>query len=433
MKLWVFDLSRQERRTMAACFSGWALDAFDVQIFSFVIPALIASWGMTRAQAGYLGTVALVFSAIGGALAGVLSDRIGRVRVLQLTVVWFAFFTFASGFAQDFGQLLVLRALQGLGFGGEWAAGAVLMSEIIRPAYRGRAAGTVHSGFAAGWGAAALVFAVVFSWLPQDYAWRCLFWTGLLPAVLAIVIRRFVSESETFNKVKADLDAPVVSAWGVFRPPLLKRTVASCVFAVGMQGGYYAVVTWLPTYLKSERHLSVLGTGTYLAVVIVGAFLGFLLGAHCADALGRKKTLMTFGILSAAMVCVYMFAPLSDSTMLVLGFPLGLFANAMFAPTGAFYAELFPTELRGTGQGFAYNLGRGVGAFFPALIGMLASSMSLGAAIGIYTVSAYGIAIVALLFLPETRGIDLATSAGGKGDAHDHSQFSFPDAFNEPV
>ncbi|MBL7250183.1 MFS transporter [Alloalcanivorax marinus] len=407
MKLWISDLNKQERRTMSACFGGWALDAFDVQIYSFVIPTLVAVWGMTRAEAGYLGTVALVFSAVGGAVAGRLSDRIGRVQVLKLTVAWFALFTFLSGFAQNFEQLLVLRALQGLGFGGEWAAGAVLMSEIIRPQYRGRAAGTVHSGFAVGWGGAALVYALVFSLVPQEYAWRCLFWLGILPAFLIVVIRRYVKESDTFEEKAKRISAHKVSALAIFKPPLLRKTLASSLFAIGMQGGYYAVVTWLPTYLKTERNLSVLGTGSYLAVVIIGAFLGFLLGAHCADALGRKKTLMTFGILSAAMVCLYMFAPLSNSAMLILGFPLGLFANAMFAPTGAFYAELFPTELRGTGQGFAYNLGRGVGAFFPALVGLLSATMPLGMAIGIYTVGAYGIAIIALLFLPETQGVAL--------------------------
>lgn len=412
MKFWISDLNKQERRTMSACFGGWALDAFDVQIYSFVIPTLVAVWGMTRAEAGYLGTVALVFSAVGGAVAGRLSDRIGRVQVLKLTVAWFAFFTFLSGFAQNFEQLLVLRALQGLGFGGEWAAGAVLMSEIIRPKYRGRAAGTVHSGFAVGWGGAALVYALVFSLVPQEYAWRCLFWLGILPAFLIVVIRRYVKESETFEEKAKQTSTHKISALGIFKPPLLRKTLASSLFAIGMQGGYYAVVTWLPTYLKTERNLSVLGTGSYLAVVIVGAFLGFLLGAHCADALGRKKTLMTFGILSAAMVCLYMFAPLSNSAMLILGFPLGLFANAMFAPTGAFYAELFPTELRGTGQGFAYNLGRGVGAFFPALVGLLSATMPLGMAIGIYTVSAYGIAIVALLFLPETQGVALDQESG---------------------
>lgn len=417
MKVWWLELNKRERRTMGACFGGWALDAFDVQIYSFAIPALITAWGMTKAQAGYVGTVALLFSALGGWIAGTLSDRFGRVKILQLTVLWFALFTFLSGFAQNYEQLLILRSLQGLGFGGEWAAGAVLMSETIRPAFRGRAAGTVHSGFAVGWGAAALVFALVFSLAPQELAWRMLFWIGLLPAVLVVYVRRFVSESDTFTQaqasaassLKAGLRPVRANPLQIFRRPLLRTTIVSSLFAVGLQGGYYAVVTWLPTYLKVERGLSILGTSSYLAVVIVGAFLGFLYGAHCADALGRRKTIMLFGVLSTIIVIVYTMIPISNGAMLALGFPLGFCANAMFAPTGAFYAELFPTEVRGTGQGFCYNFGRGMGALFPALIGLLSNSLPLGLAIGIYTVGAYGVAILALLFLPETRGTELTS------------------------
>ncbi len=408
MKGWWQDLTVCERRTMTACFGGWALDAFDVQIYSFTIPALIATWGMTTAQAGYVGTIALVFSALGGWMAGALSDRFGRVRTLQITVVWFAIFTFLSGFATDYHQLLFLRSLQGLGFGGEWAAGAVLMAEVIRPAFRGRAAGTVHSGFAVGWAAAALLFAILFSFLPQEQAWRVMFWMGVLPALLVIYIRRFVDESEAFKTSRHA--APKIGfshVFAIFRPDLIRTTIMSSLFAIGLQGGYYAVVTWLPTYLKTQKGLSVLSTGSYLGVIIFGAFCGFLAGAHLADWIGRRRTFLLFAILSTIVVCVYTFVPINNPTMLVLGFPLGFCANAMFAPTGAFYAELFPTALRGTGQGFCYNLGRGVGAFFPALVGLLSTKLPLGTAIGIYTAGAYGLAITALMFLPETRGRDI--------------------------
>ncbi len=408
MKVWWQDLTVPERRTMTACFGGWALDAFDVQLYSLAIPALIATWGMTNAQAGYVGTTALLFSALGGWIAGALSDRFGRVRTLQITVVWFAIFTFLSGFATDWHQLLFLRSLQGLGFGGEWAAGAVLMAEVIRPAFRGRAAGTVHSGFAVGWAAAAVLFAILFSILPQDQAWRVMFWMGLLPALLVIYIRRFVDESEAFETSRQAAPKVGFSHFiAIFRPDLLRTTIVSSLFAVGLQGGYYAVVTWLPTYLKTQKGLSVLGTGSYLAVIIFGAFCGFLAGAHLADWIGRRRTFLLFAVLSTIVVCVYTFVQIDNATMLVLGFPLGFCANAMFAPTGAFYAELFPTALRGTGQGFCYNFGRGVGAFFPALVGLLSVKLPLGTAIGIYTVGAYGLAIVALMFLPETRGRDI--------------------------
>jgi MFS family permease len=138
MFAWFTELTKREKRTFWACLGGWSVDAMDTQMYPLAIPALIALWGMTKGQAGILATAALIVAAIGGWMAGVLADRIGRVRVLQLTIPWFAAFTFLSGFTQSFWQLLLTRSLQGLGFGGEWAAGAVLLSETIDPRVRGR-------------------------------------------------------------------------------------------------------------------------------------------------------------------------------------------------------------------------------------------------------------------------------------------------------
>ena len=134
---WYRELQPGEKRTFWACFGGWTLDAMDVQIFSFAIPAIIATFAITNADAGLIGTATLLSSAFGGWFAGALSDRFGRVRTLQITIVWFAFFTFLCGFAQNYAQLFIFRALMGLGFGGEWAAGAVLMGEVIRAQHRG--------------------------------------------------------------------------------------------------------------------------------------------------------------------------------------------------------------------------------------------------------------------------------------------------------
>jgi hypothetical protein len=144
---WMGALETQERRVLQACIGGWALDAMDVQLYSFVIPALIATWGITGEQAGLLGTVALLVSAFGGWLAGWFADRYGRVRALQLAILWFAVFTFLSGLAQNYSQLFAARAFLGLGFGGEWAAGAVLLGEVIRPEHRGKALGVMHAGW----------------------------------------------------------------------------------------------------------------------------------------------------------------------------------------------------------------------------------------------------------------------------------------------
>ena len=356
---WVARLTERERSTLIATFAGWMLDGLDVMAYSFVVPTLLVSWNMTKGQAGMLGTSALLISSMGGWLAGVLADRYGRVRVLQLTIVWFALFTFLSGFTQTFTQLLTVRGLQGLGFGGEWAVGSVLMGESIRTKYRGKAVGTVQGGWAIGWGISALCYTVFFSLLPSELAWRAMFWIGILPALLVFYIRKHVPETEAFQH------AHIVRRGGamrIFAPAILRTTLLASLVSLGAQGGYYAITTWLPLYLKSTRGLTTLDTGRYLAVVIAGSFMGYMTAAYLTDRLGRKGTLILFAACSLLTVISYTNAPIGNSVMLILGFPLGFFASGTFSPMGAFLTELFPTPLRASGQGFSYNLGRGAGA-----------------------------------------------------------------------
>jgi MFS family permease len=404
----VSDLNVNERRTLVACFGGWALDSFDVNLYALVIPTLLVTLNFTMAEAGILATVALLLSAAGGWITGTLADKYGRVRVLQVTILWFAVFTFLAGFCSTFSQFFVVRALQGLGFGGEWAAGAVLIGEVIQSKYRGRAVGLVQSGWAVGWGGATLVFAIVFSLLPQDIAWRVLFWTGLLPALLVIYIRRFVNEPEIFEKSRVDdKDGVLTKIFAIFSRENIRLTILTSLLTTGAQGGYYAVNTWLPTFLRTERKLTALGSSGYLAFVILGAFCGFLAGAWLADLIGRKRTFLVMSVCAGLVIMIYMLAPIDNRTMLVLGFPLGFFANGIFAPMGAYLTELFPTNRRATNQGFSYNAGRAVGAFFPGIIGYLGQTMGLGVAIGTFTAIAYLLLLVALLMLPETLGRDL--------------------------
>jgi MFS family permease len=335
------------------------------------------------------------------------ADRFGRVKVLQLTIVWFAFFTFLSGFANGFTQLLIFRGLQGLGFGGEWAVGSVLIGETIRSEYRGRAVGTVQGGWAIGWGISALFYTLFFAVLPASLAWRAMFWVGLLPALLAVWIRSHVSESTMFERTLAAKKVESSTHFlQIFSPALLKTTVLAALLALGGQGGYYAFTTWLPLYMNA-RGLSVMHTGGYLLVVIAGSFAGYLTAAHLADKIGRKWTLALFAVLSFTTVLLYMVLPISDHVMLLLGFPLGFFPSGAFSPMGAFFSELFPTSLRGSGQGFVYNLGRGAGALFPSLVGYFSAHMPLGKAIAVFSVAAYMLMALSVLLLPETCGKDL--------------------------
>jgi MFS family permease len=406
-KPWFTQLNVKERSTLAATFAGWMLDGMDVMVYSFVLPTLVAVWHISKGQAGVLGTSTLLLSSLGGWIAGLAADRFGRVKVLQLTILWFAFFTFLSGFANGFTQLLIFRGLQGLGFGGEWAVGSVLIGETIRSEYRGRAVGTVQGGWAIGWGISALFYTLFFAVLPPSLAWRAMFWVGLLPALLAVWIRSHVSESTMFERTLAAKKVESSTHFlQIFSPALLKTTVLAALLALGGQGGYYAFTTWLPLYMNA-RGMSVMHTGGYLLVVIVGSFAGYLTAAHLADKIGRKWTLALFAVLSFTTVLLYMVLPISDHVMLFLGFPLGFFPSGAFSPMGAFFSELFPTSLRGSGQGFVYNLGRGAGALFPSLVGYFSAHMPLGKAIAVFSVAAYILMALSVLLLPETCGRDL--------------------------
>src|ERR1700736_5514086 len=213
------DMNAPERHTFWACAAGWALDGMDFQIYPLVIGTIIALWKVDAGSAGLAGTVTLLSSAIGGWLAGYIADRIGRLRTLQFTILWFSFFSLLCAIVQSFDQLLIARALLGLGFGGEWAAGAVLMGEAIRPQYRGRAVGSVQAGWAVGWGLAVLSQAILFSLMPAETAWRWMFAIGALPALLVFYLRRYVTEPEIAAATPVKQPAPVArpALWEIFR------------------------------------------------------------------------------------------------------------------------------------------------------------------------------------------------------------------------
>ena len=408
---WYRDISAQEQRTLWGCFAGWALDGLDTQLFSLVIPTLLVSWGIAKGQAGLIGGATLVAGALGGLLAGVLSDRFGRVRALQITVVWFSLFTFLSAFAQNFEQLLILKAMQGIGFGGEWTAGAVLLGETIRSEHRGKAMGIVQSGWGFGWGGAVLLFSLVFSVMSPEWGWRVLFGIGVLPALLVLYLRRNVVEPVQLAPatVNGTQQSGVIS--GIFDRATLRVTIVGALIGVGAHGGYHAITTWLPTYLKTERHLSVLGTGAYLAVVITAFICGCFVSAWLQDRIGRRRNVIFFAVCCMTMVNLYVFLPMSDTVMLLLSFPLGLFAAGIPATLGALFNELYPQGVRGTGVGFCYNFGRVVSAGFPVLIGHMGDSMPLGSVLGIDAGIAYGLVVVAALMLPETSKIRIGAVA----------------------
>ena len=304
---WWQTLSQRGRRAFVGSFMGYGLDSYDYWVLPLGLAAITATFGLTTGEAGLLATTTLVASALGGVLSGVLADRIGRVRTLVLTIVVYAVFTALCGLASSYEMLLVFRALQGLGFGGEWAAGAILVGEYARPEHRGRAVAVVQSSWAVGWGLAVLVYTFSFSFLDEDIAWRVLFLTGALPALAVLYIRRSVRDAPLFEEKRDQVSD--TSLLDIFKPDLIRTTLFASLLATGVQGGYYTLATWVPTYLSEDRGLDVIGSGGYLTFLITGAFVGYLTGGVFADWLGRKHTFRLFAVLSAVLMILYTQLP----------------------------------------------------------------------------------------------------------------------------
>ncbi len=346
---WYREIGPAERRTFWSCLGGWSLDALDVQLFSLAIPALIATFGLSRTDAGLIGAVTLVSAALGGWIGGVLADRAGRVQALQVTILWFAVFTFLAAFAQSFSQLLALKALQGLGFGAEWAAGAVLMAEAIRPEHRGKALGAVQGGWALGWGTALLLATAAFSALSPDAAWRVLFACGLAPALLVLVIRRNVPEPIRPREASGAAAGPLA----IFSPAMRRVTLAGTLMGLGAHGGFHALFTWLPTYLNTERGASVLESGLYLGIIIAAFGLGCLVAGELVDRLGRRRTVALYAAACMALVMLYLLVPVNGTVLLLLGAPLGFCTAGIPASLAALFSELYPRACAGREWAFA--------------------------------------------------------------------------------
>jgi MFS family permease len=414
---WWSALGTKGRKAFKAAFAGFALDGFDLIILTLTLAAIGSTFGVGKGATGALATVTLSASAAGGILGGLLADRMGRARTLMLTVGVYSVFTFLSGIASSYEMLMVFRVFQGIGFGGEWAVGAIIVAELVRPEARGKALGIIQSSWAVGWALAVVAYTIVFSLVSDEQGWRILMMLGILPALLILYVRRNVEDPPVFSETKekekrgdreaVEAKATEIPLKQIFRSDLAKTTIFASILATGIQGGYYAMFTWIPTYLKEERSLSVVGSAGYLFVVIAGAFLGYLSAGFVHDRLGRRKTFTLFSALAGIALVAYFLVPTgSNTTLLIIGFPLGFFASGCFSGFGSYLSELYPTRARGTGSGFCYNIGRALGALFPGIIGFLAAAIGLGGAVA-FGVFGYVLAIGALRFLPETHGKEL--------------------------
>jgi MFS family permease len=408
---WYRDITREQWRVLLAAKLGWMLDAMDFLLYVMAITHLKTYFGFGDATAGMLGTITLLTSAAGGLMFGMIADRFGRTRALMGTILIFSFCSLGAATSQSLLQLILWRALLGIGMGGEWASGAVLVSETWPAEHRTKAVSIMQSGWAIGYIIAAVVAALVLDVLPLGVnAWRWLFVVGVLPAFFALWIRRNIEEPPVWKKRQA-ATRPRRNAFAVlFGPEYRRRTVLAILMTTMVMFAYWGLFFWLPAFLATpiERGgagMTLVRSMGWIIPMQIGAYFGYLSFGLISERLGRRRTFIMFLVLAALLVPIYGQMARTPLVLMLIGPLLGFVGHGYFSMFGSFLAELFPTDVRATGQGLAYNAGRGLGALAPYTIGALATVPRVGIGSALALTSAFFLAgAVLILALPDRSG-----------------------------
>jgi MFS family permease len=408
---WWREGTPQGRRALIAAGLGWALDAFDVMLFSLTLASVIADLGLTKAQAGALGSVTLLGGAAGGLLFGYVADRFGRTKALIASVLIYSVFTAACGLSQNLWQFAVMRALLGLGMGGEWASGAALVSETWPARLRGRALGFMQGSWAIGFATAAMVVGFV---LPR-YGWRAVFFVGILPAFFTLWVRKGVQEPEVWlqRKHNASRAGPRSTAprfMDIFRGSMLPLTAAVTFMNACTLFGWWGLNGWIPAYLSLAPTQGGIGLSTstmsWLVVAMqIGMWLGYISFGYITDVVSRKKVYVFYLVMASVLLPLYGFMR-NPTVLLFLGPFVAFFGTGFFSGFGAVTAELYPTSIRASAQGFTYNIGRVASAAAPFTVGSVAAARGFGTAF-LIAGAAYFLAAATWTVIPNTQGAEL--------------------------
>ncbi|SFS00337.1 Predicted arabinose efflux permease, MFS family [Granulicella pectinivorans] len=409
-----FDWWRQStshaRKALAAASLGWLLDAFDVMLYALVLASLILDLGMSKQTAGILGSITLIAAAFGGLLFGLIADRFGRTRALVWSVLIYAVFTAACGFAHTVVELAIFRILLGIGVGGEWASGAALVSETWPAEHRGKALGLMQSCWAIGYALAALTAGIILPWK----GWRPVFFVGLIPALFTLFIRRNVPEPDAWihqRRLTNRNPHAIAGFKHLFTPDLRWTTAAVTLMNAFCLFAWWGFNLWVPAYLSLPAARGGLGLSAHAMSYTViamqgGMWFGYISFGFLADALGRKRCYIVFLITAAALMFLYghLHTPL---LLLILGPFLAFFGTGYFTGFAAVTSEIFETGIRATGMGFAYNTGRIASAIAPFAVGSMAQQHGFGAAFGVAGL-AFLAAACCWIWIPETKGRAIA-------------------------
>jgi MFS family permease len=402
---WWRDADTRARHAFLAAALGWMLDSFDVMLYAMVGAALIndPTLHLSFQTNGLLGSITQLAAAAGGILFAVIADRLGRKRALMGAILMYSIFTAACGFSQTVTQLAVFRVFLGLGMGGVWSSGASLVSETWPAEHRGKALGLMQSGWAIGYAAAVLVAGAI----QPTFGWRAVFFVGILPAFFTIWVQRRVAEPAIWRE-RARVPGEQAS---IFESGIAKLTIVLTLMNMFTLFGWWGFNLWLPSYLKSGPAQGGAGLGAaattgFLFVMQAGMWVGYVSYGFISDRVGRKKSYIAFLLAAAVLLAIYVSIR-NPIALLVLGPCVAFTATGYFSGFGAVTAEVYPTRVRATAQGFTYNVGRLASAAAPYLVGSLADTRGFGAALLVCS-AAFIAAAVLWIWIPETRGRVLA-------------------------
>lgn len=383
---------------------GYAMDGFDLLILGFMLSTISKDLNLTPGQAGSLVTWTLIGAVFGGIVFGMLSDKYGRIRVLTWTIVLFAVFTGLCAFAQGYWDLLIYRTIAGIGLGGEFGIGMALAAEAWPARHRAR----VSSYVALGWQLGVLGAAMLTPLLLPFIGWRGMFLVGVIPAVVAWVIRNKLHEPEVFvARSKKEQPSAMQCLKLLMKDKATRKISLGVIVLTSVQNfGYYGIMIWMPSFLSKQMGFSLTKSSVWTAVTIIGMSLGIWVFGQLADRIGRKPTFLIFQV--GSVISVLAYSQLTDATaMLWVGAIMGLCVNGMMGGYGAVISEAYPTEARATAQNVLFNIGRAVGGLGPVVIGALAMAYSFQVAIALLA-AIYVLDMLATVFLiPELKGKEL--------------------------
>ncbi|MBL7960984.1 MFS transporter [bacterium] len=402
--------TRQHFEILMMSWAGWVFDFYDLILFTFLLIPIGQELQLSNIDLSYILGASLAATALGGVIFGILSDRYGRKSVLQWTILTYSIGTFLCGISNSLEVLLFFRIITGLGVGGEWATGQTYVGETFPAKLRGRYGAFMQTGAPIG----IVLASVIGGFVAPAIGWRMCFFISILPALLVVFIRKRLPESDIWLERKKLTTEAITGTkknagelfLRLFSPEYRKIFSRCLILAIFDMSAYWFTYSWLPGYLHQQRQFSIVKSAGWMLITQAGGLTGYLTFGFIADKWGRRPAYSIYSVIMAAglVMITLMWDVVAAYPSVILSFMFLVgFGTGMFSGYGPLFAELFPTEIRNTAMGSAFNLARGVQFFTPVVIAVIAERYGLGG--GISLAALFALLTGAWIWVfPETKG-----------------------------